>query len=220
MNIFNRVLIIILLLVSIAFWVAAVAVILLFPGEALSAAKFLIVYLEANLTLYTQLMVALLGFIFILASLLLLVIELTPSRPGAVQLTQVTSGTALLATDAIAERIKHDLQGVPGVHRADPTVIARGKFVDVNLDLHTGPGSDVSETSEQVGRLVRDSVEKKMGVKIGKLVVHIHHERVGVQYEPAVSKATPQPAEEDSQPPIYIPGAEPSEKKAPEERED
>ncbi|MFH1486874.1 MAG: hypothetical protein ABIH46_12455, partial [Chloroflexota bacterium] len=173
MNVFNRVLLVVLTLVSAAFWAAIVIVVLLLPHETIALAKTIVLFLEANMGLYTQIMFGLLGAIFILASLLILVAELTPAKVSAVQLAQVESGVALLTTDAIAQRIRHDMEGLEVVHRIEPKVIARGKVVDIILEVRTGPESDVTATSEEVGRLVRDSVEKKMGARIGKLVMHL-----------------------------------------------
>ncbi|MBI2906098.1 MAG: hypothetical protein HYX92_00435 [Chloroflexi bacterium] len=217
MSLFNRALIIILLLVSIVFWLAVAAVVLLSPDELVSVLKYSVLFLEANITLYTQLMVALLAVIVVLASALILVIELTPSTPSAVQLTQVASGVAMLTTDAIGQRIKHDMQALPEVHEVVPKVAARGRSVDITLELRTGPDSNVTKTSEEAGRLVRDSVEKNMGVKIRRLLVNIHHEPYLASPQPT-ARVVP-PSASSPQPEIYMPDQGPGDTtRAPDEK--
>ncbi len=176
MNIFNRVLMVILGFAFLIFWLLVGYSALFAPRQGVAVVQDVTGYLTTNVNLYSQLMVALLAGAFIIASLLLLMAELIPQRPRAVRLPQVRGGVAILSTDAIAQRIKHDVERLAQIREARPTVTSRGKTVDVHLELLTDPESNVAARSEEACQVVRKAIEEGMGVGIGKLTVRIRHE--------------------------------------------
>lgn len=176
MNIFNRVLIILLALISLLFWIVVGFFALFSPQQGIATAQDVVGYLAANVNFYSQLMVALLAGAFVVALLLLLMAELIPRTPATVRLPQVQGGVALLTTDSISQRIKHDVELLAQIREARPSVVSRGKTVDVRLELLTDPESNVASKTEEVCQVVRKAIEEGMGVGIAHLAVRIRHE--------------------------------------------
>lgn len=193
MNIFNRVLMVILGFMSLLFWLLVGYSALFAPRQGVAVVQDVTGYLTTNVNLYSQLMVALLAGAFVIASLLLLMAELIPRSPAAVRLPQVRGGVALLSTDAIAQRIKHDVERLAQIREARPTVTSRGRTVDVRLELLADPESNVAARSEEACQVVRKAIEEGMGVGIGKLAVRIRHEpfRSEAHHPPTVRTQPP-----------------------------
>ncbi|MBI2305479.1 MAG: hypothetical protein HYU86_12135 [Chloroflexi bacterium] len=176
MDTFNRIFIIGLLLVWAFIWAAIAAIAFLFPLEAITAVRNFLAVMEGNATLYIRVMVGLLGVIFVIISLLLLVVELTPSEPKAVQLDQVSGGVAWLTTDAVVQRVKYDAEQLPFVLAAKPRVTPRGRSVDILVELTLGADSEPTASTQEAYRIIREAVETKMGVKLGRLQARVHQE--------------------------------------------
>lgn len=192
MNIFNRVLLVILGFMSLLFWLLVGYSALFAPRQGVAVVQDVTGYLTTNVNLYSQLMVALLAGAFVIASLLLLMAELIPQRPQTVRLPQAHGGVALLSTDAIAQRIKHDVERLAQIREARPVVTSRGKTVDVHLELLTDPESNVTARSEEACQVVRKAIEEGMGVGIGKLAVRIRHEPFRSEaHRPPTSRTQP-----------------------------
>jgi len=172
----NRAVIVTLLLIWVILWAGAIVVALVYPAEAISTANDVAITLERYDTIYTRLMFTVVGFVFILAALLLLVAELAPGGLPAVRLSQVAGGTALLTTEAIVQRLKYEVEHLNQVGEAKPEVKSRGKVVSIRLDLRTAPEADIVNKTEEVCRVAREVVEE-MGVKLDRPpTVYIHPE--------------------------------------------
>ena len=52
---------------------------------------------------------------------------------------------------------------------------AKGKGIEVLLDVKTSPTVDVPSKTEELVALVREQVENRMGIRLNKVVVNITH---------------------------------------------
>ncbi|MBI4301425.1 MAG: hypothetical protein HY664_02320 [Chloroflexi bacterium] len=206
MNLFNKVLVITLTIISILFWVGVVSVAVFFSGDLITRLKDTVGDLGPSLSVWAQAMIGLVAAIFILLSLLLLLAEISPPRAAHIPLVGVTSGTAFLTAQAIIQRIKNDVQGLPQVLEVKPTVTVRSKMVDIRLDLHTEPIADVSAKTEEVCRIVRDTVENKIGIKLRQLTVRVHHQSLPPQVTVLPKETrTGEPTPEGSRDVVIVP---------------
>ncbi len=172
----NRVLIVALLLIWVILWAAAIVIVLVSPTEATSTADNVVRFLDRNNTIYTRLMFTVLGVVFILVGLLLLVAEVAPSGLPAVRLSQVAGGTVLLATQAIVQRLKYEVEHLEQVGGAKPEVKTRGKTANVRIELRTAPDANILRKTEEVCEVIRQ-VAEEMGVKLDRPpTVYIHPE--------------------------------------------
>ena len=187
MNVFNRALVIALLVISGAFWALVIALALLYPDSTVAALRNVVSFMEGQATsIYLRAMLSLVAGVLILLSILLLLVEFSPSGAGdVIPLTGISSGSAVLAADAVIQRIKYDVEALPEVVRVAPSVRPQGKMVDVHLDLHLEPVDDISAKAEEACRAVRAGLEGKMGLKINKLTTTIHLQRASGKPSPA-----------------------------------
>jgi hypothetical protein len=115
---------------------------------------------------------AVVGLPVALVALLLLVLELRVRRPGAVALAG--DSAAKLSVDTIGQRLRQDVEAVPDVDQARPTVTPRRGRVDVELAVTTAPAVDVPSKAAEVSQVARETIER-LGLKLGKLSVNLSH---------------------------------------------
>ncbi len=165
MSLLNRLLALALILLLLALGLA----LMLFPREALLWTRLTIEAVERTFTPVTQAILIVAGLGLALLAVILLLLELTPRRPAAVRLLQVSSGEARLTTDAIAQRIKRELETLPEILRVTPQVHSRGKSVDLRLAIETDPEADVGPAVERACQLAREVTENRMGVRVNRV---------------------------------------------------
>lgn len=123
-------------------------------------------FMRAHTDTLSRLIFSLALAILILLALALVIFELAPPPQGAVKVTNVKAGNALLGTDIIAQRLERDLRALESVTDVQVTVQGRGKGVDVAIDLGVEAEANLADVSERAATLVRDSVESRMGVAL------------------------------------------------------
>jgi hypothetical protein len=165
MNVLNRILALVLILLV----GAAGVVLMVFPREALRWALTTLTAVEHEFTPIVHASLIVIGLALALLAVILLLLELTPRRPAAVRLLQVSSGEARLTTDAIAQRIKRELETLPEVLRVQPQVHSRGKSVDLRLAIETDPDADVGPVVERACQLAREVAESRLGVRVNRV---------------------------------------------------
>ena len=212
MNIFNRVLIVALLVGAIIFWAAVIALVLFSPEEVVATAKAISTFMGQKMSPYVQIMVSLAGAVFIIMSLLLLLVEFTPTRRTTVLLKQVAGGTAAVTIEAVVQRVKYDVEQLEGIQEANPLVTSHGRSVSVLVDLRTDPEVEIPAKTEEVCETVRNTVVNRMGVELKELKVRLRPSALvafktsGGQPRPRAASAN-QPGAA-SQSPIRIPPTE------------
>lgn len=178
MNIFNRIVVILLLLVFLA--VAVLLAVLPLQtvatvqrgmenfGVFLSNAEksFLWLFVAGRVLLTV---VALLIFGFLLWG------ELRPRRPKAVKVLTETGSQASVTTDSVARRLVWHIDQLADVISVAPEVTASGKSVNVLLNLETRPEIDVPMKTDEVVRVAQEVITERMGLQLGKVEVRIKH---------------------------------------------
>ncbi|MCB0072877.1 MAG: hypothetical protein KDE20_15505, partial [Caldilineaceae bacterium] len=56
-----------------------------------------------------------------------------------------------------------------------PSVKSRGNAVDIRLEVETAPDVDVPLKTDEVVDVTREIIEQDMGLKLGKLDVHMRY---------------------------------------------
>ena len=59
--------------------------------------------------------------------------------------------------------------------RVKPRLQATGKVINVRLDVQTTPDVDVRAKTEQITQTTRNLIEERLGLKLNRLHIHIHH---------------------------------------------
>ena len=178
MNVFNRIVMVILLIVVFL----AILALTVFPltslawlGRTIEAWRDYLAYLESSAPyLYVGIRV---GVVVVAAIVLgvLLYLEVQRRRPAAVRVVTGEGSTASIATDAVSQRLVFHVDRLADVISVEPQVTGRGRTVHVKLNLETTPEIDVPMKTDEVVAVVREVVEGHMGLELGKVQVNIKH---------------------------------------------
>jgi hypothetical protein len=168
-----------IIIISAVLWIWVLAVLVLLTWAAPEALPGWLTglgtYLGTHTDTLSRIVLSLALAIFLLLALALIIFELAPAPERSLKVSSVKAGNAVLGTDVIAERIERDVRAVESVTDAKVTAQGRGKGVDVAVDLSVDPDANLSQVSERVAELIRDSVENRMGVALAappRVILH------------------------------------------------
>ena len=203
MNLANRLIIVLGALVVIF----AVAVVILFTWAAASESverlgdfvQFLDDHAEDN---GSRIILTLGGIVVALLALVVVIAELTPSRAERVPVRDVRAGDALLSTGAIAQRLQQEVSVVPHVTQTKATVTARGKGVEVDLELHVDPDTNLALTSEEACKAVENLLTNRLSVEMARPPrLNIRYSELRLAGAPAPPVEEQPVAAEETEPP-------------------
>ena len=170
MNVFNR-LIMLLLLLGI---IALVVTFFIWPYPTINLLQYWLKVAEANIgSIFIWRIILAAGVGIMLLCFVLILLEIIRRRPKAIRIRKVRGGKAELRTESIGRRLAWHVDRLSDVVKVTPRVKARGNGVDVVLNLETGPDVDVPMKTEEVIAVVREQVESKMGLKLRQVSVKI-----------------------------------------------
>ena len=165
MHTFNRFLVILITLTAICLALAALLIVWVTPNELGIALRQTAAVLRAS-PLVVQGLVSALAVSFILVSLLILIGEFGPQEPAEVPLAGVAGGDATISVDTITERVKEEVEALPGVRVARPRVRPRRDAVDVLVELRTYPDAHLPTKADEVMQTVRRALGEGLGVSV------------------------------------------------------
>lgn len=190
MNIFNRI-VIVLLLISLILVSAAVIVL---PKQALSVAGNVVQVLDDYVSIFQGwLLMTLALAATIILCIVLLWLELRRPTPQTVRVEKISGGEARVAVTSVAQRLQYNLDQLPQVLSVKPRVSAKGKRVDITLDVETTQDVNVPAKTEEIGQITRSVIQEQMGLKLGKLVVTVRHTSVPSMERPRPARTVPPP---------------------------
>lgn len=156
MNIFNRVVMVILLLLALAVSV----VFTIIPVRLLDLGSKAITLLAQSVEM-APLVFVLIGIAFIMLWFLLLVLELWRPLKRTVRVEKVSGGQVEMTVDAISQRVVYRVDQMADVVTVKPRIRAGRGGVDIDLDLETTPDIDVPTKTEEVCAAVKDVIEER-----------------------------------------------------------
>jgi hypothetical protein len=104
---------------------------------------------------------------------LLIGLEIWSGRRRGVRIRTVQGGSAELDTSSIGRRLSWHLDQLAEVISVVPMVRSKGGSVDIKLEIETAPDVDVPTKTDEVVAVTRELLEHEMGLKLGKLDVHM-----------------------------------------------
>jgi len=116
---------------------------------------------------------ATIGIAAVLLFSILFGLEVWGTRRRGVRIRTADGGSAELDTASISRRLEWHLEQVAEVNNVIPSVRAKGGAVDVRLEIEVTPEVDIPMKTDEVVALARDIVEEDIGLKLGKLDVHM-----------------------------------------------
>lgn len=108
-------------------------------------------------------------FFFIL--FLLLILELIRRKPKTVKLLNVREGKATMTLSSIEKQVHNDVVNVSNVQSARINVLPKRSGVIINLELGVEPGLDLAEKTREIVDVVKDTISR-LGVKLYRTKVN------------------------------------------------
>ena len=176
MNIFNRIVMVLLIVLKIAL----VAFVMIRPDLASDWVNRGVAFFDANVTdtagWFSRWFLPI-GAAILLLLLVLLYLEIRKTQHKAVRIQTQDGGNARLDISSVAQSVEYRVDELAGVRKVKTRITSRGKDVDVAVDLDTSPSVNIPVLTDQIIGLCRDIVETQLGIKIhGPVKVNIRHE--------------------------------------------
>jgi hypothetical protein len=165
MNIFNRIVMILLILALLVI----ITALLLFPDYFIFQLTWIADQLDrvgGNLTLTWRLILIGIAVVADLILLFLLVLELRRSKPKAVRVQQIEGGQAEVTVDSIQNRLAFYIDSLEEVVSARPKVEIKGDRVRVAVDVRTAATVAVPAKAREVVEVIRMVITETMGLKL------------------------------------------------------
>lgn len=104
---------------------------------------------------------------------LLVWLEILALRRRGVRVRTAQGGSVEVETNSIGRRLEWHLDQLPEIITVVPVVRSKGGSVDIKLELEAAPDIDVPMKTDEVVEATRYIIEQDMGLKLGKLDVHM-----------------------------------------------
>jgi hypothetical protein len=167
MNTFNRILVVVGLLAALV----ACSTVLIVPTAVDGLVRQLAVLSQRLGTLRPLVRVGL-GVLFALTLdivlVLLLVLELRRPQPRAIRVERVAGGEVTISVSSIVDRLRYELDLLPGILRVKPKVRARRGGVVVTLDVQAAAPLDVPQNAEHLVETARAVIEERLGLRLAR----------------------------------------------------
>ncbi len=98
----------------------------------------------------------------------LIIFEVRRRAPTAIRVEQTAGGEVMISVASIADRLKREIDRLPGVVRSKSVVSTKRAGVVVELDVETAAEIDVPQDGERIVETARQVVEDKMGLKLAR----------------------------------------------------
>jgi len=171
MNIFNRIVMIILIIALAALTVFFLVQPMVVLNSVASGVKILQDQVYDN-QFFTYLIIG--GAVLLFVLLLLFVLEVRKSHLRVARVQTKGKSDTWLGIDSIAKTIEYHVDELPEVRSVKPKVTSRGKDVDVFVDLDVSPQANIINLTEQVAQVCREIVETQLGLKIhDQVTIHV-----------------------------------------------
>lgn len=181
MNVFNRVVMVALILLS----MLIVLLVAVAPIQTFDVAAGVFNYLATNsdslMKSQSQWPVfatarVLIGGALLIVLLVLLWLEFRRPRRRIIHAQKLAGGESFIAVESIAQRLAYNIDQLPDVVSVTPRVTGYGRAgLDLELMLETAPEIDVPMKTEEVMQVAKEVVTERMGLKLGKVQVKIRH---------------------------------------------
>lgn len=214
MNLFNRIVVIILCLALAAGSIAVITLAWTIPDESIDALRDAVNWLEDHNEDLEKSLLTTAGAFIALVTVVVLVLELIPHAGGEVKVIDLRVGDAVLSTAAIGQRVEEAVNQVPHVSDVRAIVKPKGKGVRLSLDLHVDPEANLATVTDEACEAAREVLTNRVHVELVEPPrARIHYRELRLRgRQPAPSPTTPAlpppPVEAEPEPAVaaYAPG--------------
>jgi hypothetical protein len=165
-NVFNRVLLVVILAVIAALAISVIFFAWVAPVSSTDALDESVDWLQENQGDLEKLLVSTGAALVALLAGTLLVLELVPRHGSEVAITDLRVGNATLSTDAISQRVEEAVAQIRHVSEVRASVAAKRKGVSVDLDLHVDPEANLATVTDEACEAARDVLQNRVHVAL------------------------------------------------------
>jgi hypothetical protein len=115
------------------------------------------------------------GVVAVLIFGFLVGLEIWSGQRRGVRIRTVQGGSAEIDTTSIGRRLSWQLDQLAEIISVVPIVKSKGGSVDIKLEIEAAPDVDVPMKTDEVVDVTRDLIEQDMGLKLGRLDVHMRY---------------------------------------------
>jgi hypothetical protein len=108
----------------------------------------------------------LLAAVIDLLLILLIYLEVRPTRKRFIRVQQVSGGMANISTESVTQLLQHKLDPEPGVIQVSPRIRAKGNRVAATVDVGVTPDAKVPETASRLIRITQSVLTDELGLRI------------------------------------------------------
>jgi hypothetical protein len=138
-----------------------------------------------------------LAFVVDFVLLLFIIFEVRPPKARFIRVEKAAGGEVELNASSIVNRLKQEVDALPGVINVRPEITTRRNGVVVHLKADVAEGSDMPTQGERIVNKIREVIEDTIGVKMARVP------KVSLHTVPRPTIAQPkQPAEAEKRPPV------------------
>ncbi|MGB9776795.1 MAG: alkaline shock response membrane anchor protein AmaP [Anaerolineae bacterium] len=168
MNILNRILVVLWLLLALPLGMALCVAPIPILGAIGQGLDNLISWLNTTPVLARTLLGILFALAWMVLCLLLLILELRRPPRRMVRVERVDGGVVEVNLKTITDHIAYELEQLPGVLRARSRASVRRNAVAVEVEVDTAGDITVPAQASQIVDAVRHVVEEKVGVRLAQ----------------------------------------------------
>jgi hypothetical protein len=176
MNLVNRVLVVMELLAFIIFSLIFIPMLLFARSAIQNLFQPALTALSDNSGPLNPSQVICVGILTLISafSILLLLLELQQRGVKRLRLQSIQGADVLMSSDAITQQLEYTLDALTDVIKVRPQVYpAKGKAVDLFVELWTTANVDVQAKTQEVMGVARQVVEDRLGLKVGKVQIKL-----------------------------------------------
>ena len=111
---------------------------------------------------------AILAFVVDFILVLLIIMEMRRPKVKFIHVEKAAGGEVQVSVASIVDRLRHEVDALPGVLKVSPHVSSKRGGVAIRLDVDIAAGLDVPVQAGQIVETVRQAVEEKMGLAMAK----------------------------------------------------
>jgi hypothetical protein len=116
----------------------------------------------------TKLIITLVAMVVALLAFSVIIVEMTPSPTQQMRVRNIKHGDGKISTTEMAQRAEMEATTVPHVAACQAIVAARGRRVEVSLELDVDAGADLAQTAEEACRRVHELIDQRMGIALAR----------------------------------------------------
>lgn len=196
MNVFNRVLIFVLLLAIAGAAVAIAVLAWTIPDDSIDWLRDAVNWMDEHNQDTEKAILTAIAVATALIVLVVLLLEVWPRSKKTVTVRDLQGSAAVISTGAIAQRLEEAIRQVPHVSDVKASVEARRKGIEVAMDLHVDADANLAEVTDSAAEAAREVLTNRMHVALARPPhARLHYRELRLRRAGTVEPAeTPQPA--------------------------